>query len=73
MAVIATSSSDPVASLRYRAMNGTVAPSASSAAVACTCAGRSFSSVAIFATCGMFTVDSLMMGGPSLVTAHTRQ
>lgn len=29
MALICTSSSPPVASLRYRAMNGTVAPSAS--------------------------------------------
>src|SRR3954453_12118709 len=53
-------------------MNGTVAPSANSAAVAWTCAARSFSSPAIFPTCGVFTVDSLMMGGPSLVTAHAR-
>ena len=39
MLVMATSSSDPVASLRYRAMNGTVAPSAKSLAVAATCRG----------------------------------
>ena len=55
MAVIATSSRLPVASLRYRAMKGTVAPSVSRRAVAATCVGATFSSPAIFPTYDSFT------------------
>ena len=47
MLVTATSSSESVSSLRYRAMKGMVAPSSSSWAVASTCRGRRWSSVAI--------------------------
>ena len=54
MLVTATSSSDPVASLRYRAMKGTVAPWAKSAAVAATCRGCTLSSPAILRICASF-------------------
>src|ERR1017187_3742925 len=54
MLVTATSSSDPVASFRYRAMKGTVAPSANSLAVAATCRGCTLSSPAILTMCASF-------------------
>ena len=46
--------SSPVASLRYRAMNGTVEPSSSSTAVATTCRGLRFSSWVIWRRCFSF-------------------
>jgi hypothetical protein len=54
IAAMATSSSEPVASLRYRATNGTVAPSASSAVEARTCPGPIDSSRAILVMCRSF-------------------
>ena len=49
MLVTATSSKDPVASLRYRAMNGTEAPSAKRLAVAATCLGSRAAGIGMMA------------------------
>jgi hypothetical protein len=57
--VIAISSRLPVASLRYREMNGIVAPSSSSSAAAPTWYGRSDNSEAILIICSWFNCQSL--------------
>ena len=59
-AVTATSSKEPVASFRYRAIKGTVAPSFSKSAAAWTCWGVRFNSRAIFNKC-VWSINFLSM------------
>ena len=65
IAVIWTSSSSPVFSFRYRAMNGTVAPSSISTAVAATWRGCNFNSWVILTMCfsSMFWMKPGIMRG----------
>ena len=74
-AMTATSSRPPVASLRYRQINGTVDPPSSSSAAARTCRSARASSAAIFRRCVSFIAVSRSFGmreGECSLTNPTR-